>query len=201
MDHFKANGDLTLELPLAPGFEKLFQDFLRITLSKSGFAESESSQIAEKVFESLRAKIVANEDRPEVEIVVSHRPGNVHIRTRIEVLNIAEEHPVHGTLTEDSPMSIQLDAFLSHELHELHEKGLYRRLRILEGQQLPQARFDGRMVVNLSSNNYLGLNTHPALVRAAIEATERFGVGSGAVRSIAGTMKTPHRAGKTNCSI
>ena len=86
-------------------------------------------------------------------------------------------------------MSIQLDTFLSHELHELHEKGLYRSLRILEGQQLPQARFDGRMVVNLSSNNYLGLNTHPALVRAAIEATERFGVGSGAVRSIAGTMK------------
>jgi len=86
-------------------------------------------------------------------------------------------------------MSIQLDTFLSHELSELHEKGLYRSLRILEGQQLPQARFDGRMVVNLSSNNYLGLNTHPALVRAAIEATERFGVGSGAVRSIAGTMK------------
>ncbi len=86
-------------------------------------------------------------------------------------------------------MSIQLDAFLSQQLHELHEKGLYRSLRILEGQQLPQARFDGRMVVNLSSNNYLGLNTHPALVRAAMEATERFGVGSGAVRSIAGTMK------------
>jgi glycine C-acetyltransferase len=86
-------------------------------------------------------------------------------------------------------MSIQLDAFLSEQLHELHEKGLYRSLRILEGQQLPQARFDGRMVVNLSSNNYLGLNTHPALVRAAMEATERFGVGSGAVRSIAGTMK------------
>jgi glycine C-acetyltransferase len=86
-------------------------------------------------------------------------------------------------------MSIQLDEFLSHELKDLIEKGLYRRLRILEGQQLPQARFDGRMVVNLSSNNYLGLNTHPALVRAAIEATERFGVGSGAVRSIAGTMK------------
>jgi len=90
---------------------------------------------------------------------------------------------------ENSPMSIQLDEFLAQELKDLHEKGLYRRLRILEGQQLPQARFDGRMVVNLSSNNYLGLNTHPALVRAAIEATERFGVGSGAVRSIAGTMK------------
>jgi glycine C-acetyltransferase len=86
-------------------------------------------------------------------------------------------------------MSIHLEEFLSNELKELHEKKLYRQLRVLEGQQLPQARFDGRMVVNLSSNNYLGLNTHPALVRAAIEATERFGVGSGAVRSIAGTMK------------
>ena len=86
-------------------------------------------------------------------------------------------------------MSIQLDDFLARELTELHEKGLYRQLRILEGQQLAQARFDGRMVVNLSSNNYLGLNTHPILIRAAVEATERFGVGSGAVRTIAGTMK------------
>ncbi|MFN8009726.1 MAG: aminotransferase class I/II-fold pyridoxal phosphate-dependent enzyme, partial [Terriglobia bacterium] len=82
-----------------------------------------------------------------------------------------------------------LDEFLSRELDDLREKKLYRRLRVLEGAQLPQARFDGRMVVNLSSNNYLGLNTHPALVRASIEATERYGVGSGAVRSIAGTMK------------
>jgi len=91
MNHFKADGDLTLKLPLAPGFEKLLQDFLRITLLKSQFAESESSQIAEKVLQSLRAKIVTNEDRPEVEIVVSHRPGKVHIRTRIDVLNFAEE--------------------------------------------------------------------------------------------------------------
>lgn len=92
MNHFKANGDLTLKLPLAPGFEKLFQDFLRITLSKSGFGESESSQIAEKIYESLRAKVVAIEDYPEVEIIISHRPGHVHVQTRIEFLNIVEEH-------------------------------------------------------------------------------------------------------------
>jgi hypothetical protein len=91
MNHFKADGELTLKLPLAPGFEKLLQDFLRITLSKSGIADSESSLITEKVLESLRAKMVTNEDHPELEIVVSHRPGKVHIRTRIEILNIAEE--------------------------------------------------------------------------------------------------------------
>ncbi len=92
MDHFKADGELTLELPLAPGFEKVFQDFLRITLSKSGFADSESTQIAEKVLESLKAKTVAGENSSQLEIVVSHRPGNVCIRARIEALNIAEEH-------------------------------------------------------------------------------------------------------------
>jgi hypothetical protein len=92
MNHFKAHGDLTLKLPLAPGFEKLFQDFLRITLSKSGFTESESSQIAEQVYASLRARMVANEHHPEVEIIVSHRPGSVRIQTRIQVLNIADEH-------------------------------------------------------------------------------------------------------------
>ena len=91
MDPFKANGDLTLELPLAPGFEKLLQDFLRITLSKSGFAERESNQIAEKVLESLKAKTGASEDSPPVEIVVSHRPGKVRIRARSEGLHIAEE--------------------------------------------------------------------------------------------------------------
>jgi hypothetical protein len=92
MDHFNVNGDLTLELPLAPGFEKLFQDFLRITLSKSGFADSESNQIVEKVLESLKAKKVPSEDSPQVKIVVSHRPGNVRIRSHIEVLNLTEEH-------------------------------------------------------------------------------------------------------------
>jgi len=78
--------------------------------------------------------------------------------------------------------------YLTEELQSLREKGLYQRLRVLEGEQRPLATFDGTQVINLSSNNYLGLTTHPRLRRAALEATRRYGVGSGAVRTIAGTM-------------
>jgi glycine C-acetyltransferase len=78
--------------------------------------------------------------------------------------------------------------YMSDELQRLREQGLYQRLRILEGEQLPVGRFDGLDVINLSSNNYLGLTTHPKLKDRAIEAIEKFGVGSGAVRTIAGTM-------------
>ena len=77
---------------------------------------------------------------------------------------------------------------VSEELRKLREQGLYRKLRVLDGEQLPVAQFEGRQVINLSSNNYLGLNTHPKLREAALEATRRYGVGSGAVRTIAGTM-------------
>lgn len=80
-------------------------------------------------------------------------------------------------------------AFLTHELDVMKEQGLYRHLRVLEGEQLPHATFDHRSVVNLSSNNYLGLATHPKLRQAALDAVARFGVGSGAVRTIAGTME------------
>ena len=86
-------------------------------------------------------------------------------------------------------MATTLDAFLSEELDALRQKHLLRSLRVLEGQQLPEACFDGHSVINLSSNNYLGLNTHRRLVEAAKQATETFGVGSGAVRTIAGTMQ------------
>ena len=79
-------------------------------------------------------------------------------------------------------------AYLTTELTSLREQGLYRKLRILEGRQQATTTFDGRSVVNLSSNNYLGLTTHPKLVEAAIQAIRDFGVGSGSVRSIAGTM-------------
>ena len=79
-------------------------------------------------------------------------------------------------------------SFLGSELDSLRKQGLYRSLRILEGRQEATSNVDGRRVVNLSSNNYLGLTTHPDLVRRAVEATEKFGVGSGSVRSIAGTM-------------
>ena len=78
--------------------------------------------------------------------------------------------------------------FLTTELNALREQGLYRRLRVLDGAQTAHASVDHRSVVNLSSNNYLGLTTHPKLRERAIDATRRLGVGSGSVRSIAGTM-------------
>ena len=79
-------------------------------------------------------------------------------------------------------------AYLATELDNLRRQGLYRSLRILEGKQEATSRFDGKQVVNLSSNNYLGLATHPRLIDAMVKATLEFGAGSGAVRTIAGTM-------------
>jgi glycine C-acetyltransferase len=78
--------------------------------------------------------------------------------------------------------------FLHDQLEELEAKGQHFHLRVLEGEQRPVAQFDGREVINLSSNNYLGLTTHKTLRRAAIEAIRTHGVGAGAVRTIAGTM-------------
>ena len=79
-------------------------------------------------------------------------------------------------------------AYLGEELDSLKKQNLYRKLRILEDEQKAHTTFDHRSVVNLSSNNYLGLTTHPRLREAALKATETFGVGSGSVRTIAGTM-------------
>ena len=80
-------------------------------------------------------------------------------------------------------------AYLGQELDALKEQNLYRRLRILEDEQKAHTTFDQRSVVNLSSNNYLGLTTHPRLRERALRAIEEFGVGSGSVRTIAGTME------------
>jgi len=80
------------------------------------------------------------------------------------------------------------EATLRQELDELIASGLYRPLRVIESPQGTEVTIKGRRLINLSSNNYLGLNTHPRLVRATIDATTRFGAGSGAVRTIAGTM-------------
>src|SRR6185312_15134494 len=74
------------------------------------------------------------------------------------------------------------------QLAEMESQGRHFRLRVLEGEQRPVAKFDGKEVINLSSNNYLGLATHKALRRAAIDAIRTHGVGAGAVRTIAGTM-------------
>jgi glycine C-acetyltransferase len=80
-------------------------------------------------------------------------------------------------------------AYLGVELDALKQQNLYRHLRILEDEQKAKTTFDHRSVVNLSSNNYLGLTTHPRLRERALEAVKTFGVGSGSVRTIAGTME------------
>jgi glycine C-acetyltransferase len=88
------------------------------------------------------------------------------------------------TATRTNPLS-----YLADQLNDLKSKGTYFRLRVLEDEQAPECTFDGKHVINLASNNYLGLTTHPKLREAALEATRKYGVGSGAVRTIAGTMK------------
>src|SRR5512142_2966918 len=80
-------------------------------------------------------------------------------------------------------------AYLHDQLEDLKRQGTYFSLRVLEDEQAPVCTFDGKQVINLASNNYLGLTTHPKLREAALEAIRRYGVGSGAVRTIAGTMK------------
>jgi len=79
-------------------------------------------------------------------------------------------------------------AYLAGELAELREQKLFRYPKVLTGQQQARAVFNGREVINLSSNNYLGLATHPRMIAAAAGAAQEFGAGSGAVRTIAGTM-------------
>src|SRR5262245_42321628 len=79
-------------------------------------------------------------------------------------------------------------AYLDTDLNDMRAQGVYRPLRVLDGEQQARASVDHRSVVNLSSNNYLGLTTHPRLRERAIRAIQEFGVGSGSVRTIAGTM-------------
>jgi glycine C-acetyltransferase len=88
------------------------------------------------------------------------------------------------TLTRVNPLS-----YLTDQLDDLKARGTYFRLRVLDDEQEPVCTFDGKKVINLASNNYLGLTTHPKLREAALQATRNYGVGSGAVRTIAGTMK------------
>src|SRR3954464_10888955 len=78
--------------------------------------------------------------------------------------------------------------FLGKELDSLREQKLFRALRILEDEQKARTTVDHKSVVNLSSNNYLGLTTHPKLRQAALKAIDDYGVGTGSVRTIAGTM-------------
>ncbi len=86
-------------------------------------------------------------------------------------------------MTATNPLS-----YLSEQLEAWRQAGTYQRLRVLESPCEPLSRVDGREVINLASNNYLGLADHPKLVEAAIAATRKYGAGSGAVRTISGTM-------------
>jgi glycine C-acetyltransferase len=79
-------------------------------------------------------------------------------------------------------------SYLHDQLEQWRADGTYQRLRILESESAAESRFDGKLVINLASNNYLGLTTHPKLREAALEAVRKYGVGSGAVRTISGTM-------------
>jgi glycine C-acetyltransferase len=81
-----------------------------------------------------------------------------------------------------------LQQYVQGELDALRAKGVFNRPRVLESEAKGTVIMDGREVITLSSNNYLGLTVHPKLRKAAIEAIEKYGVGSGAVRTIAGTM-------------
>ncbi len=80
-------------------------------------------------------------------------------------------------------------AYLTAVLDDLRARGTHFKLRVLDDQQAPVCHYDGKEVINLASNNYLGLANHPKLVEAALAATRTYGVGSGAVRTIAGTMR------------
>lgn len=79
--------------------------------------------------------------------------------------------------------------FVRESIKDLKERGVFRKLKIIMDRQGAVCNIDGRRVINLSSNNYLGLTDHPKMVRAAISAIKRYGVGSGAVRTIIGTLK------------
>src|SRR6266853_5337089 len=104
-------------------------------------------------------------------------PGRVQVRS-------AGMSDTATIATKQNPLQ-----YLTDDLKELRAKGLAPRLRVLEGEQKPVCNFDGKEVINLASNNYLGLTTHKALRKAALDAVKRYGAGAGAVRTIAGTMK------------
>jgi glycine C-acetyltransferase len=78
--------------------------------------------------------------------------------------------------------------YLKEQVQELKDQGVYRVLPVLEAANEAEVLLDGKKVINLSSNNYLGFANHPEMKKAAIEAVEKYGVGSGAVRTIIGNM-------------
>jgi len=79
------------------------------------------------------------------------------------------------------------------KLQQMDEQSLSRRLRVLESGTGPMIEFGGRQVILLCSNDYLGLATHPAIIRSAVQATEHYGAGAGASRLICGTLPPHHQ--------
>lgn len=98
----------------------------------------------------------------------------------------ANRSKIHGT--EDF-MSIHDMDYLKEKVQALKDDGLYKSLVTLDGPNEPECVIDGKKVINLSANNYLGFANHPRLKKAAIAAIEQYGVGAGAVRPIVGNMK------------
>src|SRR5215207_387803 len=86
--------------------------------------------------------------------------------------------------------------FLKQRLAELDQQGLRLHPRTLDGPTGARARFDGRDVINLASNNYLGLASHPRMNAAASKAASELGAGTGAVRPIAGSRPRPRGLGR-----
>jgi glycine C-acetyltransferase len=107
-------------------------------------------------------------------------------RARPSELNQRSHHMSESAVQAIRQSPLQ---YVSEQLKELHEKGVAPKLRVLEGEQKPVCIFDGKEVINLASNNYLGLTTHKDLRKAAVNAAKTLGVGAGAVRTIAGTMQ------------
>jgi glycine C-acetyltransferase len=101
----------------------------------------------------------------------------------MELAEGRHESMATGTLIRTDPL-----AYLGVQIDEWKHAGTYQRLRVLEGPSAAVSRFDGKEVINLASNNYLGLTTHPKLIEASVRAAREEGAGSGAVRTISGTM-------------
>src|SRR5262245_35067473 len=116
----------------------------------------------------------------------SSQNGSSVRRARLDVSSGKRSHDMSESAvqsTRQNPLQ-----YVSEQLKDLRGKGVAPKLRILQGEQKPVCVFDGKEVINLASNNYLGLTTHKDLRKAALQATKTLGAGAGAVRTIAGTM-------------
>jgi glycine C-acetyltransferase len=116
--------------------------------------------------------------------VIPHRKGRGFGISEKSVIKVFEEGI---DMTPTATTRPQL-SYLTDQMNDLRQKGTHFKLRVLEEPQSPECVFDGKRVINLASNNYLGLTTHPKLEQAAMAAIKKYGVGSGAVRTVSGTM-------------